>query len=138
MVAFRSYVGNVDPEATEALNKLRERLGLNGVGRFGTASPAVLDEFARERTRIRADHPDVTLAQFADHVDHAVAVAGIDHVGLSGDFDGGGGVQGWDSVAESFNVTRELLNRGYTEADLAKLWGANILRVMRAAENAAR
>jgi len=138
MVAFRSYVGNVDPAATEALNKLREGLGLNGVGRFGTASPAVLDEFARERTRIRADHPDVTLAQFADHVDHAVAVAGIDHVGLSGDFDGGGGVQGWDSAAESFNVTRELLNRGYAEADLAKLWGANILRVMRAAEAMAR
>ena len=138
MVAFRSYLGNADPAATEALNKLRERLGLNGVGRFGTASPAVLDEFARERTRIRADHPDVTLAQFADHVDHAVAVAGIDHVGLSGDFDGGGGVQGWDSAAESFNVTRELLNRGYAEADLAKLWGANILRVMRAAEAMAR
>ena len=138
MVAFRSYVGNVDPEATEALNKLRERLGLNGVGSFGTASPAVLDEFARERTRIRSEHPDVTLAQFADHVDHAVAVAGIDHVGLSGDFDGGGGVQGWDSAAESFNVTRELHNRGYAEADLAKPWGANILRDMRAAEAMAR
>lgn len=138
MVAFRSYVGDVDPAATEALTKLRERLGLNGAGSFRTASPAVLDEFARERTRIRSEHPDVTLAQFADHVDHAVAVAGIDHVGLSGDFDGGGGVQGWDSAAESFNVTRELLNRGYAETDLAKLWGANILRVMRAAENAAR
>ena len=79
----------------------------------------------------------MTLSQFADHVDHAVKIAGIDHVGLSGDFDGGGGVRGWDSAAESFNVTFELLKRGYSEADLAKLWGDNILRVMQAAESAA-
>lgn len=138
MVAFRSYLGKVDSAVTAALNELRARLGLSAPGAFRTASPAILDEFARKRTRIRAEHPDVTLSAFADHVDHAVQVAGIDHVGLSGDFDGGGGVQGWDSAAESFNVTRELLNRGYGEADLAKLWGQNILRVMRAAEAGAR
>jgi membrane dipeptidase len=97
-----------------------------------------MDEYAQERTRIRLAHSDVTLAQFADHVDHVVKIIGVDHVGLSGDFDGGGGVQGWDGADETFNVTRELLDRGYTEADLAKLWGANILRVMRAAEDMAR
>jgi membrane dipeptidase len=135
MVAFRSYLGNVDPAATEAIGKLRDRLGLSTGGGFKTATSAVLDEFSRERARIRAEHPDVTVTQFIDHVDHAVKVAGIEHVGLSGDFDGGGGVKGWDGADETFNVTRELLARGYAEGDLAKLWGCNILRVMRAAED---
>lgn len=138
MVAFRSYVGAVDLAMNEALNDLRQRLGLTSGSAYRAATPAILDEYARERTRLRAEHPDVTLSQFADHVDHAVKIAGIDHVGLSGDFDGGGGVQGWDGADESFNVTRELLRRGYSEDDLAKLWGRNILRVMRAAEAAAR
>jgi len=138
MVAFRSYVGAVDPAAAKAINELRARLGLTSGAAFRTATPAQLDEYARERTRLRAEHPDVTVSDFVDHVDHAVKVAGIDHVGLSADFDGGGGVQGWDSAAETFNVTFELLKRGYSEADLAKLWGQNILRVMRAAEAAAK
>ena len=79
----------------------------------------------------------MTLAQFLDHVDHAVEVAGIDHVGLSGDFDGGGGVEGWDNAAESPAVTAALLERGYTEEDLAKIWGGNLLRVMRDVQAAA-
>jgi membrane dipeptidase len=135
MVAFRSYVADVDPAAAIALSALRERLGLNVGGAFQLAYPALLDEYFLERSRIRAEHPDVTLSQFADHVDHAVKVAGINHVGLSGDFDGGGGVQGWDGADQSFNVTRELLTRGYEQDDLAKLWGGNILRVMDAAQS---
>ena len=130
MVAFRSYVGDVDPAAGKALMALRTRLGLNSGAAFQKASPSLLDEYAVERTQIRAAHPDVTLAQFVDHVDHAVKVVGIDHVGLAGDFDGGGGVQGWDGADETMNVTRELLTRGYDEADIAKLWGENILRIM--------
>ena len=55
---------------------------------------------------------------------------GIDHVGISSDFDGGGGVQGWNNAAETFNVTRELVKRGYTEPQIAKLWSGNLLRVM--------
>jgi membrane dipeptidase len=70
-------------------------------------------------------------------VDHAVDVAGIDHVGLSGDFDGGGGVLGWDNAAESPHVTAALLERGYSEEDLAKIWGRNLLRVMRDVQAAA-
>ena len=138
MVAFRSYVADVDPTTQEAVDALSERLGLTSGAAFRTATPAVLEEYAGERRRIRSENVDVTLAQFADHVDHAVEVAGIDHVGLSGDFDGGGGVQGWDGAEESANVTAELLARGYSEEDLAKLWGGNVLRVMRAAETAAR
>ena len=70
-------------------------------------------------------------------MDHAVQVAGIDHVGLSGDFDGGGGVEGWDNAADSPNVTLAMLERGYSEEDLAKIWGGNLLRVMREVQAAA-
>ena len=96
-----------------------------------------IEEYRSETRNNRSQFTDVNISQFIDHVDHAVKIAGIDHVGLSGDFDGGGGVKGWDNASQTFNVTRELLRRGYTESDLAKLWSGNILRVMRAVESAA-
>lgn len=138
MTAFRSYIGDVDPRVSAATRVLRDRLGLNTGADFRAASPETLNEYRREVRHIRDRFDDVTLDQFLDHVDHAVAVAGIDHVGLSGDFDGGGGVAGWDNAADSPNVTAALLARGYSEADIAKLWGGNILRVMRDVEAAAQ
>ena len=81
---------------------------------------------------------DVDINVLADHIDHAVAVAGIDHVGIASDFDGGGGVGGWDDASETPAVTAELIRRGYSEEDLAKIWGGNVLRVMRAVEAQAR
>jgi membrane dipeptidase len=76
----------------------------------------------------------VTPADFADHVDYAVNRIGLAHVGISSDFDGGGGFSGWHDAAESPSITAELARRGYGEADLAALWGGNFLRVLRAAE----
>ena len=61
-------------------------------------------------------------------------VAGINHVGIASDFDGGGGINGWQDARETLNVTAELLNRGYSESDIAKIWGGNLLRVMEAVE----
>ncbi|HLK67415.1 MAG TPA: membrane dipeptidase [Bryobacteraceae bacterium] len=66
---------------------------------------------------------------FVNHIDYAVKLIGIDHVGISSDFDGGGGIDGWNSAAEAFNVTLELLRRGYTEEQIGKLWSGNLLRV---------
>jgi membrane dipeptidase len=137
IVAYRPYVAAVNPRLAEAMDVLRARLGLRSGDDFAAAPAAVLEEYRRERARLRTLHGDVPLARFLDHVDHAVRVAGIDHVGLSGDFDGGGGVAGWDGAAETPNVTAALLARGYDESDLAKLWGGNLLRVMRAVEAAA-
>ncbi|MCU0618876.1 MAG: dipeptidase [Gemmatimonadaceae bacterium] len=74
--------------------------------------------------------PAATVSDFVDHIDHAVKVMGIDHVGISSDFDGGGGVDGWRSAAETLNVTLELVKRGYTEAQIAQLWSGNLLRVL--------
>jgi membrane dipeptidase len=73
--------------------------------------------------------PRATVKDLVNHIDYAVKLIGIDHVGISSDFDGGGGIDGWNSTAESFNVTLELVRRGYTEQQIGKLWSGNLLRV---------
>jgi membrane dipeptidase len=74
--------------------------------------------------------PAPNLKDFVDHIDYAVKLIGIDHVGISSDFDGGGGIAGWNDASETFNVTLELVCRGYTEEQIEKLWSGNLLRVM--------
>jgi membrane dipeptidase len=71
-----------------------------------------------------------TVDDFIDHIDYAVKLIGIDHVGISSDFDGGGGVDGWNGADETFNVTLELVRRGYSEKEIEKLWSGNLLRVL--------
>ena len=87
--------------------------------------------------RPNARPEDVTVADFADHVDYAVKRIGIEHVGISSDFDGGGWFSDWRDAGDSANVTAELARRGYDRGALAKLWGGNFLRVMRVVEQAA-
>jgi microsomal dipeptidase-like Zn-dependent dipeptidase len=82
--------------------------------------------------------PPATVSDFVDHIDYAVRRIGIDHVGISSDFDGGGGVDGWRSAAETFHVTLELVKRGYTEAQIAQIWSGNLLRVMAQVEQVAK
>ncbi len=74
--------------------------------------------------------PRANVKDFVDHIDYIVKKIGIDHVGISSDFDGGGGVDGWNDASETFNVTLELVRRGYTEDQIAKIWSGNLLRVM--------
>ena len=79
-----------------------------------------------------------TVKNFVDHIDYAVKKIGVDHVGISSDFDGGGGVTGWNSAAETFNVTLELVRRGYTEDQIGKIWSGNLLRVWSEVEKVAK
>ena len=79
-----------------------------------------------------------TVQDFVTHIDYAVKLIGIDHVGISSDFDGGGGIDGFNCAPEAVNVTIELVKRGYTEEQIAKLWGGNLLRVMEKAEQGAK
>ena len=78
-----------------------------------------------------------TISQAVDHIDHVVKVAGIDHVGIGSDFDGGGGLADCVDVADYPKITAELLKRGYSEKDIDKIWGGNFLRVFRAVEKEA-
>src|SRR5438093_3279630 len=79
-----------------------------------------------------------TVKDFVDEIDYAVKLIGIDHVGISSDFDGGGGIDGWNSAAETFNVTLELVRRGYTEEQIGKVWSGNLLRVWSDVERLAK
>lgn len=74
--------------------------------------------------------PPATVSDFIDHIDYIVDSIGLDHVGISSDFDGGGGIEGWNDASETFNVTLELVRRGYTEKQIAQLWSGNLLRVL--------
>jgi membrane dipeptidase len=82
--------------------------------------------------------PRATVADFVNHIDYLVKKIGIDHVGISSDFDGGGGVTGWNGADETFNVTLELVRRGYTEEQIGKIWSGNLLRVMDEVQKVAR
>ncbi|MDC7993553.1 dipeptidase [Altibacter sp. HG106] len=74
--------------------------------------------------------PQVDVVDFVNHIDYLVKKIGINHVGISSDFDGGGGIEGWSDASETFNVTLELVRRGYSEAEIEKLWSGNLLRVL--------
>lgn len=98
-------------------------------------------EYEKRMAEIDAQYPPAARANvkdMVDHIDYAVKLIGIDHVGISSDFDGGGGIDGWDSAAEAFNVTMELVRRGYTEQQIAKLWSGNLLRVWGEVEKVAK
>jgi membrane dipeptidase len=98
-------------------------------------------EYDRRLAEIDRKWPAVaraTVKDFVDGIDYAVKLIGIDHVGISSDFDGGGGIDGWNSSAESFNVTLELVRRGYTEEQIGKIWSGNLLRVWSDVEKVAK
>lgn len=72
----------------------------------------------------------VSVLDFVNHIDYLVNLIGIDHVGISSDFDGGGGIAGWSDASETKNVTAALVKRGYSQEQINKLWGENLLRVL--------
>jgi microsomal dipeptidase-like Zn-dependent dipeptidase len=159
LVAFNSYV-KCDPTRdipreqarASAMEQLRKEYGLpepaGGRG-GGAAMQAAIQALPNDKrnaflaaqqniTDVRfPSDPAANVADFVNHIDYVVKRIGIDHVGISSDFDGGGGVDGWRSASETLNVTAELVRRGYTEAEIAKIWGGNLLRVMEQVEKVA-
>ena len=147
-VAFSSYLNTEKHNArNEYMQAIRTRLaaekGLEWYNRSElrnldadkrTAFMSYYREIVAEADELVANDPEaptgVTVADFVDHIDYMVNLIGIDHVGISSDFDGGGGVGGWQDASETFNVTLELVKRGYSEEDIRKLWGENLLRVL--------
>ena len=79
----------------------------------------------------------VTVKEVVDHIDHVVEVAGIDHIGIGTDFDGGGGIEDCADASEMGNITIELVRRGYTKKEIEKIWGGNIMRVLNEVEEVA-
>ncbi len=138
IVALDVYLKPLNAAQEKFVEDLQKELGLETREKRAAALPSVIEVY-RKRLEGRWEiEPRASVADFVDHIDHAVKVAGIDHVGVASDFDGGGGIDGWEDATETLNVTRELVRRGYTEQDIEKIWGGNLLRVMRAAESKAK
>ena len=109
----------------------------------GVVQVVALDEFLN-KTKHKAHlenpklNPPVDLSDFVDHIDYIKNLIGIDHVGISSDFDGGGGIEGWQDASQTFNVTLELVKRGYSENEISKIWSGNLLRVLDVTEKLAK
>ncbi len=139
IVALGAFVSTTAGARDDALRSLRTDFALapsDGVDFVGLTTVRRA-EYERRMAEIDQEWPAADVPMFVDHIDHAVGLIGIDHVGISSDFDGGGGVEGWNDASEAFNVTLELVRRGYTEAEIAQLWGGNLLRVLREGERVA-
>jgi membrane dipeptidase len=134
--AFSNYMVPTPkiPEREAALADLMKKIGVTG----REMTPEQRKAFLAGKKPIDAKWPvpRANLDDYMKHMLHAIEVAGIDHVGVSGDFDGGGGIDGLESVADYPKITRRLMAAGYSKADVAKVWGGNALRVLREVEAA--
>lgn len=119
-LALRDVPRNLDDAQLRALAE-----------RGGVVQLVAVADFIRSGAEREAAQQPAGVSDFVDHIDYVVDLIGIDHAGISSDFDGGGGIEGWNDASETFNVTLELVRRGYSESDIAKLWGQNLLRVWR-------
>ena len=122
--ALREHARNLDDEQLDALRRVGGLVQVTAVSAFLREPPPGSGPAAAE----------AGVEDMADHVDHAVRHIGVEHVGLSSDFDGGGGVRGWENAAETGGLTAALRGRGYGPREVGMLWSGNFLRVMRAAE----
>ena len=152
-VAFSSYIDldkhNANTEASKELYKeIASELGITYLtwddmkkltgDELETAyenAEQVLKIAQTRKKDINAKYPLVNVNDFVNHIDYMVNKMGIDHVGISSDFDGGGGIEGWNDASETFNVTYELVRRGYSEEDIAKVCYQNVFRVWQAVED---
>ena len=136
-VAYKEFL-KADPArkaAEEALG--REVARLAGDTEYDSDRHDDLPAYIEGLRRIEVMHPLATLDDLLDHIEYIAKVAGIDHVGIASDFDGGGAVTGWMDASQTRNVTEGLRRRGFDEADIAKIWSANLLRVWREADRLA-
>jgi membrane dipeptidase len=125
-----------NPERDAALAQLEETYG----SRRDITDEETRKKWREEYMAIREKYPEkrATIKDIVDHIDYVVDLIGVDYVGIGTDFDGGGGVDGCDDVSDMPNITMELIRRGYSEKDIVKIWGGNLMRVFRDVGNIAQ
>jgi membrane dipeptidase len=136
---FNTYLAPRPPQFVERLGKIRTGFGLPAAFR------GVLDDAQRLQGDARAEYtrvaleavPRASIEDYLDHIDYVAKRIGIEHVGIGTDFDHGAGIVGIKDASEAPNLTRGLLERGYSAEDIAKIWSGNFMRVLKAAEAAA-
>ncbi|MCP4458940.1 MAG: membrane dipeptidase [Cytophagales bacterium] len=148
-VALNSYINSEKHRRYEALvNAVMERVGVEDNFKVrtwddvGEMEPSEKEAYYKKYSEIKLKAKPivesevnpvafpVNVSDFVDHIDYLVQKIGVRHVGISSDFDGGGGILGWNDASETFNVTHELVKRGYTEEEIGMIWGGNLLRVL--------
>ncbi|WP_449434123.1 dipeptidase [Pseudomonas putida] len=149
IVAFGQYLKPLSEKSQGRLNQLRARFSLpplpNQAYALMPGDPIIagwpeqkVGEYAEALYAILDEEPQATLKDYGDAIDYTVRKVGIDHVGIASDFNEGGGIAGWNDASQARNVTAELIARGYSQADITKLWGGNFLRVWGQVQHAAR
>lgn len=129
VVAFSSYI-EVNKERNNAINSLRNFIvDLTGDKIFIYRKHTEHPQYKIKMDEINRDFPLPSVDKFVDHVDYIVNLVGINYVGISSDFGGGGGIDGWMDASQTKNITLALLERGYSKNDIKKIWSENFLRV---------
>ena len=135
VVAFSSYV-KVNKKRTDSIINLRDSiLTMTGDNNFIPEKHMKLIEYKNGMDKINKEFPLPGIDSFIDHIDHIVDLVGIDYVGISSDFGGGGGIEGWSDASQTFNITNSLLLRGYSKDEVNKIWSENFLRVWKNVSN---
>ncbi|MFN7163876.1 MAG: dipeptidase [Hyphomonas sp.] len=139
VIQVNAYGGYLEPlvaspERLEAIAAIEAQFGTDTT----TMSPETLAAFREARKQMDKAFPPPrsTYAKFMEHLLYMLELVGPDHVGIGADWDGGGGVDGMKDITDLPKVTADLLEAGYSEEDLAKIWGGNMLRLMREVEAA--
>ena len=124
-----------NPQRDSAIVELKKRFS-----DYSKLDQKQREEFHHEISNLQKHFPQprATLQDAADHIDHVVKLVGVDHVGIGSDFDGGGGLDGVYDISEMGNITMEFVKRGYSEEDIKKIWGENLMRVFTQVEEFAK
>jgi membrane dipeptidase len=137
-VAYKEFLKK-DPGREAAEKKLQDEVAkAAGDKKYDSDKHDYLPAMAAGMAKIQQQFPLPTLDDYVRQIRHMVDVAGIDHVGIASDFDGGGGITGWEDAGKTRNVAAALRRAGFSDADIAKIWGGNLLRVWREVERDAR
>ncbi|MBT8398579.1 MAG: membrane dipeptidase [Gemmatimonadetes bacterium] len=145
IVALGGFLQVDPPGRREAMEAVREELGLADRSSLRSMNEQeraaymeriqeVMPQYEARMAELDEEYPRATVQTMVDHIDYVVDLIGIDHVGIGTDFDGGGGVPGFNDAREALNLTVELVRRGYNEEEIRKIWGGNLLRAWREVE----
>ncbi len=143
LVAINDYVKPDPPVKRRSLEHLRKELGfpqeeMKFLQIYVNSSDAKKKSYQERAAKINQQYPAANVKDFVDQIEYAIKLIGIDHVGISSDFyESPYCIEGWKDVGETFNITLELIRRGYSEADIEKIWSGNLLRVWREVEKTA-
>lgn len=128
LVGYSGFIKK-DPQRVQAYADMKVAIAKKfKVAKFEYKYHEHTPDFANGMLQLNKDYPLASVSQFVDQIEHVIKVAGIDHVGISSDFDGGGELNGWKDASESKNITLELIHRGYSKEQIQKIWSGNFLQ----------